>query len=48
LAGKDEVLDDLFSDETRASVSRAVTRFADALVLHHGEQTPPEYALSAA
>ncbi|HWG26513.1 NADPH-dependent FMN reductase [Actinospica sp.] len=48
----------VFGDETRASLGRAVTRFADALVLHHGdgdgerdgngEQAPPEFALSAA
>jgi FMN reductase len=41
----------VFAEETRASLSRAVQRFADALVLHHGddEQAPPEYAaLSAA
>ena len=47
----------VFADETRESLARAVSRFADALTLHHGdkdedgddgEQAPPEYALSAA
>ena len=40
----------VFAEETRASLGRAVHRFADALVLHHGdgEQAPPEYALTAA
>jgi FMN reductase len=40
----------VFAEETRASLTRAVTRFADALTLHHGddEQAPPEYALTAA
>ena len=40
----------VFADETRDSLARAVSRFADALRLHHGdgEQAPPEYALSAA
>ena len=46
----------VFAEETRASLSRAVHRFAEALVLRHGdgdghgdgEQAPPEYALSAA
>jgi FMN reductase len=42
----------VFAEETSASLTRAVRRFADALVLHHGdgdgEQAPPEYVLSAA
>jgi hypothetical protein len=40
----------VFAEETRDSLARAVRRFADALVLHHGddEQAPPEYVLSAA
>jgi len=39
----------VLADETRDSLARAVSRFADALTLHHGEQSaPPEYALSAA
>jgi len=42
----------VFAEETRDSLARAVRRFAEALVLHHGdddgEQAPPEYVLSAA
>jgi FMN reductase len=40
----------LFAEETSASLNRTVHRFAEALVLHHGddEQAPPEYALTAA
>lgn len=40
----------LFAEETSASLNRTVRRFAEALVLHHGddEQAPPEYALTAA
>jgi FMN reductase len=42
----------VFVEETRDALARAVHRFADALVLHHGdddgEEAPPEYVLSAA
>ena len=41
----------VFAEETRASLTRAVQRFADALVLHHGDddgEQAPEYLLSAA
>ena len=38
----------VFAEETRESLARAVTRFADALTLHHGEPAPATFALSAA
>lgn len=40
----------VFTEETRESLTRAVTRFADALSLHHGEPSAAStsFALSAA
>jgi FMN reductase len=40
----------VFAEETSAALNRTVHRFAEALVMHHGddEQAPPEYALTAA